>query len=171
AASAFPAAAGEAEPLAFRVGKVITVDGQDRVINNAVVLVRDGKIKKIGPARNVSVPKGYRLVEKPDHWLLPGLVEAHNHSAGNMGDLHDYVYLTNPGMRTLEALLPEGDDAKRARAGGVTTALMISGSGNNLSGLGTLTKLGGKNVDEMLIRSPGCLKVSQAGLPPRVGAV
>ncbi len=153
------------QPLALRVGKVVTMDPQDRVLNNAVVLVSDGKIEKVGPADAVAIPEGYRLIEKPHHWLLPGIVESHDHAAGSMNDLHDYVYLTNPGLRTLEALVPEGDDSKRARAGGVTTVLMISGSGNNLSGMGTLTKLGGDNVNDMLIRSPGCLKVSQAGNP------
>ncbi len=44
---------------------------------------------------------------------------------------------------------------------------MLSGSGNNLSGFGTLTKLGGKNVDEMVIRMLGCLKIAQAGNPER----
>jgi imidazolonepropionase-like amidohydrolase len=164
---AFPLWAGASEPerLALRVGKVITMDPQDRVLNHAVVLVSDGKIEQVGPAQSVAIPDGYKLIEKPDHWLLPGIVEAHDHAAGSMRDLHDYVYLTNPGLHTLEALVPEGDDEKRARAGGVTTVLMIPGSGNNLSGFGTLTKLGGDNVDEMLIRSPGCLKVSQAGNP------
>ena len=45
--------------------------------------------------------------------------------------------------------------------------LMIPGSGNNLSGFGTLTKLAGDTVDQMLIRAPGCLKISQAGNPER----
>lgn len=151
--------------LAFRVGKVVTMDPDDRVINNAVVLVGGGKIEKIGPAAEVPIPEGYRLIERPGHWLVPGLVEAHNHAAGSGRDLHDYVYLTNPGLRTLAALVPESENNKRARAGGITTVLMISGSGNNLSGFGTLAKMAGDTVEEMLIRSPGCLKISQAGNP------
>ena len=159
--------AGKIDRLAFRVGKVITMDNKNSVLNNAVVLVSGGEIKKVGLARDVAIPDGYKLIDKPEHWLVPGLVEAHNHAAGAMADLHDYVYLTNPGLRTLAALVPESENARRARAGGVTTALMISGSGNNLSGFGTLTKLAGKNVGEMLIRSPGCVKISQAGNPER----
>ena len=157
------------EPLnaAFCVGKVVTMDGEDRVLNNAVVLIAKGKIKKIGLAGKVKIPKGYRVINMPDHWLLPGLVEAHNHSAGAMRDLHDYVYLTNPGFRTLEALEPESKNNKRARAAGITVALNLPGSGNNMSGFGAITKLAGKNVDEMLMRSPGTLKLSQAGNPER----
>jgi imidazolonepropionase-like amidohydrolase len=164
-ASASWAAAGQPQRLALHVGKVITMDPQDRVLNNAVVLVSGGKIEKVGPADSVPIPEGYKLIEKPDHWLLPGIVEVHNHAAGSGRDLHDYVYLTNPGLRNLEALVPESENAKRARAGGVTTVLMLPGSGNNMSGFGTLTKLGGDNVEEMLIRSPGCIKIAQAGNP------
>jgi len=160
-------AADEPGRFAFRVGKVITMDADDRVINNAIVLVSDAKIERVGGADEVDIPTGYRLIERPDLWLLPGLIDPHNHSAGSSRDLHDYVYLTNPGLRTVEALVPESENNKRARAGGVTTVLMLPGSGNNLSGFGTLTKLGGKNVDEMLIRSLGCLKIAQAGNPER----
>jgi imidazolonepropionase-like amidohydrolase len=159
--------AEEPEPLAFRVGKVVAMDQDDRVLNNAVVLVSGGKIEKIGLAHDTPIPDGYKRIEKPEHWLVPGLVEAHDHAAGSGRDLHDYVYLTNPGLRTTSALVPESENNRRARAGGVTTALMIPGSGNNLSGFGTLTKLAGDTVDQMLIRAPGCLKISQAGNPER----
>ncbi|MBM4091921.1 MAG: amidohydrolase family protein [Planctomycetes bacterium] len=159
--------ANEPQKLAFRVGKVVTMDAQDRVINNGVVLIADGKIQQIGPAGEVAIPDGYQVIDRPDHWLLPGIVEAHNHAAGAMRDLHDYVYLTNPGLRTLEALEPESENNKRSRAAGITAALNIPGSGNNMSGFGTITKLAGESVDDMLIRSPGCLKLSQAGNPER----
>ncbi|HID78383.1 MAG TPA: hypothetical protein EYP56_20630 [Planctomycetaceae bacterium] len=162
-----PAAADDPPRLAFRVGKVITMDAEDRVLNRAVVLVSDGRIERVGTAEEVPIPEGYQLIDRPDCWLVPGLVEAHNHSAGASRDLHDYVYLTNPGLRTLEALEPESDTNRRARAGGVTTVLNISGSGNNLSGFGTLTKLAGKNVNQMVIRWPGCVKIAQAGNPER----
>ncbi len=154
-------------PMAFRVGKVVTMDANNRVINNAVVLIADGKIQRLGTAREIEVPAGYQLIDRPELWLVPGLIDPHNHSAGAMADLHDYVYLTNPGLRTVEALEPESENNRRAVAGGVTTVLMLPGSGNNLSGFGTLTKLGGRTVDEMLIKMMGCLKIAQAGNPER----
>ena len=162
-----PPAAGDAKRLAFCVGKIITMDADDRVINNGVVLLADGKIEKVGSAKDVRIPKGYKVIDRPDHWLVPGLVEAHNHAAGSSRDLHDYVYLTNPGLRTTSAVVPESANNKRGRAGGVTTVLMLPGSGNNLSGFGTITKLAGDTVDDMLVRAPGCLKISQAGNPER----
>ena len=34
--------------LAFLAGKVVTMDDDNTVVNNAVVLVRDGKIERVG---------------------------------------------------------------------------------------------------------------------------
>jgi len=152
---------------AYRVGKVVTMDADDRVINNAVVLVEDGRIIAVGRRRDIEIPDGATIVDRPQSWLVPGLVELHNHTAGSLGDLNDLVYLTNPGLRTLETVVPETANVKRARAAGVTSALLIPGSGTNLTGFGTIVKFAGDTVDEMVIRSPGSLKIAQAGNPER----
>ncbi len=152
---------------AYRVGKVVTMDDGDTVINNAVVLVRDGLIEEVGRAKDVVIPEGYEVVDEPDLWLTPGLVDCHNHTAGSLRDLNDMVYLTNPGLRTLETIVPESDLVNIGRAGGVTTVLLIPGSGTNMSGFGTISKMGGETVDEMVVRSPGSLKIAQAGNPER----
>lgn len=159
------AAAKPGQLLAFRVGKVVTMDAKDTVVNNAVVLVRDGKIQSIAKASTTQIPKDATVIEMPDSWLVPGFIDGHNHTAGSLSDLNDGVYLTNPGLRTLDTIVPESDDVKRARLGGVTSALLIPGSGNNMSGFGTLVKFGGDTVEEMVIRSPGSIKVAQAGNP------
>ncbi|MEE2882295.1 MAG: amidohydrolase family protein [Planctomycetota bacterium] len=157
-----------ADSLVFRVGKVVTMDQEDRVINNAVVVVEDGKIAVIGRARDIEIPAGVTVVERPELWLVPGLVECHNHTGGGSSDLHDYIYLTNPGLRTLESIIPDNPEMERARAGGVTTILTIPGSGNNMSGFGTILKTaGGSSVEDAVLKSPGSLKIAQAGNPER----
>lgn len=155
----------ESPPLAIRAGKVLTMDTQDSVVNNAVLFVRDGKIERIDPSPEAEIPDGYRVVDATDKWVFPGLVDAHNHTAGSLMDLNDMVYLTNPGLRTLETILPENELVKEARSGGVTTVLLIPGSGTNMSGFGTIAKTAGKSVDEVVVRSPGSLKIAQAGNP------
>ncbi len=162
------ARAGEnAGRLAFRVGKVITMDPGDTVINNAVVLVSNGKIERVARQSEMTIPEGYRVIEAPDKWLVPGIIDAHNHTVANFWwmDLNDMVYLTNPGLRTLETIEPENELLKDARAGGITTVMMIPGSGTNMSGFGTISKTAGKTVDEMVLRAPGSLKIAQAGNP------
>ncbi|MCG3127146.1 MAG: Imidazolonepropionase [Phycisphaerae bacterium] len=165
AASPRAALAGEAAGVAYRVGKVITMDKSDAVINGAVVLVAGGKIEAVGPAASVRIPENYRVVEFPDRWLVPGLVDCHNHIAGSLGDLNDSVYLTNPGLNSRQTVEPNNDNVKNARGGGVTSALLIPGSGTNMSGFGTICKMGGDSLSEVIVRSPGSLKIAQAGNP------
>ena len=169
--AAVPAGAADqaavAVGLAIRAGKVITMDGEDSVINNAVVLIKSGKIERVGPREEVAIPEGYRVIDAADKWLVPGLVDAHNHTAGSLMDLNDMVYLSNPGLRTLETITPDNKLIKQARAGGVTSVLLIPGSGTNMSGFGTIAKTAGRTVDEVVQRSPGSLKIAQAGNPER----
>lgn len=155
------------EATAYRVGKVLTMDADDRVVNNAVVIVKDGKIERVGRAREVAIPEGARVVEMPSAWLVPGFIEAHNHTAAASPDLHDYVYLTNPGLRTLDSFIPEQPATHRALSGGVTTALLISGSGTNMSGFGTVVKFKGTTVEDSVVKFPGSIKIAQAGNPER----
>ncbi|MCH8242348.1 MAG: amidohydrolase family protein [Planctomycetes bacterium] len=151
--------------VAIRAGKVLTMDAGDTVINNAVVLVKGGAIEHIGLASDTTIPVGYRVINAQDKWVFPGIIDAHNHTAGSLMDLNDMVYLSNPGLRTLETILPDNERIKGARAGGVTTVLLIPGSGTNMSGFGTIAKTAGKTVDEVVVRSPGSLKIAQAGNP------
>ena len=154
-----------ATKLAFRVGKVVTMDAGDTITNNALVLVADGKIESIAPARDAKIPDGYTVVDRPELWLVPGLVDCHNHVAGSLSDLNDMVYLTNPGLDSRATIEPNNDLVKRARRGGVTTMMLIPGSGTNMSGFGTVAKSGGNTPDDVIVRSPGSLKIAQAGNP------
>lgn len=159
---------GSTPPVtAIRAGKVITVDAQDRVVNDAVVLIADGRVTAIGRADEVEIPAGARVIDARGRWVVPGLVDAHNHTAGSLSDLNDGVWLTNPGLRTLDTLDPESEDLEAALSGGVTTVLLIPGSGNNMAGFGTVTHTAGPTGEAMALRAPGSLKIAQAGNPER----
>ena len=161
----FPATSGQPAKRAFRVAKVVVMDEADAVINDAVVLVNDGKIEAVGPARDVKIPEGYVVHDFGEQWLVPGLVDPHNHTAGSLGDLNDMIYQTNPGLDTIATIQPRNDLIKTARTGGVTTVMLIPGSGTNMSGFGTISKTAGDTTDEVVVRSPGSLKIAQAGNP------
>ncbi|RMG07916.1 MAG: hypothetical protein D6731_22765 [Planctomycetota bacterium] len=162
---AAPAVAGEA--VVLRVGKVLTMNPRDEVIDDAVVVVRKGRIAAVGRRGEVREPEGARVHERPDAWLLPGFVDCHNHTAGSLRNLNDGVWLTNPGLRTVDTLVPESEDLRDALAGGVTSVLLIPGSGNNMSGFGTVVRTAGRTAAAMVRRAPGSLKVAQAGNPER----
>jgi imidazolonepropionase-like amidohydrolase len=56
------------------------IDGTGRrpVRDGSVVIAR-GRIQAVGLRREVTVPSGARVIEMPEHTLVPGLVDAHNH--------------------------------------------------------------------------------------------
>lgn len=166
-AAAWPASAQDEAVVAIRAGKILTMDAEDRVLNDAVLVIRGERIVAVGSSADVEIPDGALVHDLRDRWLVPGFVDCHNHIAGSLRHLNDGVYLTNPGLRTVDILSPENENLKNAVAGGVTTVLLIPGSGNNMAGFGSISKTAGQTVEEMLVRAPGSLKIAQAGNPER----
>ncbi|MFO0810800.1 MAG: amidohydrolase family protein [Gemmataceae bacterium] len=163
---AAPASAAEKPKFAVHVGKAITCAGEPIV--NATILVSGGKIEAIGPRAQIKVPDSYTVIDQPDKFAMPGLVDAHSH-VGGTGDLNEMVYQTNPELRVLDQIRPNNDQLKTAVAGGVTTITFIPGSGTNMGGWGALMKTGPGTLEDVLIRFPGVLKIAQAGNPERRG--
>jgi imidazolonepropionase-like amidohydrolase len=166
-ALAAPLAAADEKPkLAIHVAKAITSAGPH--MENATILVADGKIQAIGPRDKIKIPDGYQVIDHSTRWAMPGLVDAHSH-VGGTGDINEMVYQTNPELRVLDVIRPNNDQLKDAVAGGVTTITFIPGSGTNMGGWGALMKTGPGKVEDVLIRFPGVLKIAQAGNPERRG--
>ncbi len=163
AATAEPPAADRGMAIKARKALTVPLEGE-QYIDNAVVLVKDGKIEAIGPAADTAIPLGYEVVDLGDQWIMPGMIDLHSHIAGTF-DINDTVYLTNPGLRAHASVIPENSSLRRAVAGGVTSILFIPGSGSNMGGWGVLLKTGHDHYEEMLIRNPGSLKLAQAGNP------
>ena len=136
-------------------------------IDDGAVVTKNGLIEQIGKRKDIAVPEGYEVVDCGDAWLVPGFIEPHCHVASSSFDLNDTVHPTNPEFRTIDLITLEHDQMQMARAGGVSTALYIPGSGSNMGGFGTLTKTWGRSPDEALVRFPGSLKIAQAGNPER----
>jgi imidazolonepropionase-like amidohydrolase len=62
------------------------IDGTDRAaIENATMLVRDGRIVSIGAAARVTVPPGAQRVALAGKTVIPGLVNAHGHVGNTVG--------------------------------------------------------------------------------------
>ena len=142
---------------------VVPLEGA-QVVDNAVVLVKDGKIEAIGPARSTPIPAGYEVQDLGGKWVMPGMIDLHTHIGGTF-DINDTVYLVNPGLRVSTSVIPKNDALKLDLASGVTTVLYIPGSGVNMGGQGILLKTGHEHYEDALVRFPGSLKIAQAGNP------
>jgi imidazolonepropionase-like amidohydrolase len=64
--------------IAWTGATVITVEGS--VIQNAVLIVADGHVEALGPAAEVSVPRGAEIRDAASQWIIPGLIDAHVHA-------------------------------------------------------------------------------------------
>lgn len=99
------AAAPAAAQVAVKGETVYTMAGAP--IHNGVVLVgRDGKIERVGPAGSTSIPKGYRVLTAKV--VTPGLIDAHT-VVGLAGSLNapfdqDQLEKSNPIQPDLRAV-------------------------------------------------------------------
>ena len=55
-------------------------DGTGRIIADAVMLVSDGHVVRIGARDSVPVPRGATVVELDGQWIVPGLIDGHAHA-------------------------------------------------------------------------------------------
>ena len=87
------------------------IDGTDRApIDNATILVRDGRIAAAGPAATVTIPAGAERVSLAGKHVIPGLVNAHGHANSLERDLDTYAKY---GVTTVVSL---GNDANAPAA-------------------------------------------------------
>ncbi|MFN8059198.1 MAG: amidohydrolase family protein [Vicinamibacterales bacterium] len=71
-------AASAVRATAFVGARLIDGTG-DAPIENAILLVRDGRVEAAGPASAVSVPEGFARVDVAGKTIMPGLINAHGH--------------------------------------------------------------------------------------------
>ena len=62
------------------------------MIKNHVVIVKDGRIEAVSPARSADIPKGIEVLDLQGHTLLPGLIDMHVHLTSG-GGYHGYERL------------------------------------------------------------------------------
>jgi imidazolonepropionase-like amidohydrolase len=99
--------------IAFVGARVI--DGTDKApIDNATIVVRDGKIAEVGPSARVSPPADAQRVTLTGRTVIPGLVNAHGH-VGNTEGMSQGHYSAANVLR----------DLKTYAAYGVTTVFSL----------------------------------------------
>jgi len=155
---------------AFLCAKALTCERSgEGFIDHALILVKDGRVESVVPARGAAIPAGYEIVDLGPRWVMPGMIDLHSHIAGSGGDINDMVLQINAGLRVNPAVVPRNPNLQAVLAAGVTTVLFIPGSGTNMSGAGILIKTAPSHFEEMRLRDPGSLKIAQGDNPVRWG--
>ncbi len=153
----------QAQNLAVKGETVYTMAGAP--IQNGIVLVKDGKIERVGTQASVSVPNGYEIVEAKV--VMPGLIDARTvvGLAGYLNQPHDQDQLdrTNaiqPELRAIDAYNAQEFLVGYLRSHGVTTMHTGHGPGAVISGQTMIVKTHGETVAEALVDSSTMLAVT-----------
>ncbi len=139
------------QPIAVRGELVYTMSGQP--IRDGVVLVRDGKIERVGASGEVRIPSGYRTVRA--RVVTPGLIDAHTvvGLAGYLNQPHDQDQVERsaamqPELRAIDAYNAREELVGWLRKHGVTTIHTGHGPGALVSGGTMIAKTTGDTADE-----------------------
>ena len=136
-------------------------------IQNGSIYVHDGKIAAIGG--NISAPASAAVIDARGKYVTPGIIDCHSHMALD-GDVNELTNPVVPHMMMIDAFDYRDKALYHALAGGVTSALLLHGSGDMIGGQAVVIKLKyGKSRDEMLFpNAPRSIKFASGENPKRV---
>ncbi len=133
---------------------VYTMAGQ--VIRDGVVLTRNGKIEKIGPASAVTIPAEYKVLRAKV--VTPGLIDARTvvGLSGYLNQPHDQMQLElsasiQPELRALDAYDAREKLVEWVRRFGVTTMHTGHAPGALISGQTMIVKTVGDEVEDAVM--------------------
>lgn len=65
--------------LALQGARIITMNAEDEVIEDGVILIEKNKIKAVGKRGEVQIPEGVKTIDAKGKTIIPGLVDVHAH--------------------------------------------------------------------------------------------
>jgi len=145
-----------AQTIAITGGTVYPVSGPK--IDNATVLIRDGRIAAVGT--NVAVPAGATRIDAAGKWITPGFIDG----AGQMG-LREISAVQNTNEATLrgnevaasfnvlEGINPASTLIAVNRMEGITSTVAVP-NGSLIWGQAVMIDLDGETIDAMRVKSP-----------------
>src|SRR5436309_13543059 len=116
--------------VAFTGAKIIPIAGPE--IDSGVLVISQTKILAVGPAATTKIPDGAVKIDASGKIIMPGLVDSHSHIGEPEGG--DSSAPIQPDVRVLDSINIRDARMAKARAGGITTANVMPGSGHLLSG-------------------------------------
>lgn len=155
--------------IAVKADRVHTVAGQG-TLENGVVLIREGKIEKVGVAKDVEIPEGYEILTAAR--VTPGLVDAHSvvgvSGVYNVDADRDHNEDTGPNqasLRVIDGFNPNEPLLEYILRFGVTCIHTGPGKNNPIAGQMGVFKTPYKTLDSALVRFPSALLVNLGESP------
>lgn len=147
---------GAQDVILIKNGTVVPVAGES--IPEGNVLIKDGKIAKIGP--NITAPPEAKVIDASGKYVYPGMV--HPLTAvgltaypGQRSDV-DEAGTSTPQIDPYDALNPEDPCIKVTRIEGVTTVVAVSGTRSPINGKAVAMNLEGRFAEDMVIKRYVC---------------
>lgn len=148
-----------AKPIVYHNATLHTA-AADGPIAGGFFVVAGGKIARVGTAaefETLPADAGDRR-DLGGAVVIPGLVDTHSHvglaprpGVPAHADIGEGSGPVQPGLRALDAIMPDDPGVRMALSGGVTTANVMPGSGNVIGGQTLYLKYRGRTIDEMRI--------------------
>ncbi|WP_440121712.1 amidohydrolase family protein [Tenacibaculum sp. Ill] len=118
----------------------------NEVLNNADILIKDGKITKIGT--NLS-SRGAKVIDGTGKYVTAGIIDEHSHIATSA--VNESGHNSTAEVTIEDVINPNDVNIYRNIAGGVTSIQVLHGSANPIGGRSAIIKLKwGENADGML---------------------
>lgn len=143
AVAATPAAAQD-RTIAITGARILTMAGEP--VENGTLIVKGGKIVAVGA--DIAIPADAETVSAEGRVIMPGIVDTHSHIGQVAGA--DGSGPIQPDVRAMDSIDPMSPNIDKARAGGVTTANIMPGSGHLMSGQTFYMKLRkGRTIEDV----------------------
>ena len=150
----FLAATSASAQLAVRGKKIYTMAGP--VVEDGVVIIREGKVAAIGRAADVAIPAGFKVLEAAV--VTPGLIDARSvvGLAGYFNHEHDQDQLERsspmqPELRAVDSYNTREALIEWVRSYGVTTLHTGHAPGELISGQTMIVKTTGNTVEDAVM--------------------
>lgn len=152
--------------IAVQADTIYTMNGDP--IQNGVILIRDGKIERVGTSGSVQIPNDYTVYEASV--ATPGLIDAHTvvglAGIANQDDDQDQLETSSafqPELRAIDAYNGREDLVKFLLQNGVTTIHTGHGPGALASGQTMIAKTPYNTVEDAVIDSVTMVAFTMGG--------
>ncbi len=151
--------------VVIKNAKILDLTGQKIVKGD--LKITGNRIAEIGHGLNDS-----EEIDGNELYLLYGMIDLHTYlgiaedGVGfNEFDLNESSDIVTPQLQTSYAIHPEDLAIKEALSWGITHAVVLPGPSNVIAGTGAYIYTHGKNIQDLLIKEPCCMKVNLTQMP------